>query len=69
MFLVTAVKDKYEEAPSVEIAGVFTTEAKAYEAKSKVQEWMEANGFEDAEVFVTPIEPDHLAWYDIEQQV
>lgn len=69
MFLETAVKDKCEETPGVEIAGVFTTEDKAYEAKWKVQKWMDENGFADTEVFVTPVEPDRLVWYNIGQRI
>ena len=43
MYMVTAIRDTYE-ANGVEVAGIFDTEEKAYEAKAKVVEWMEENG-------------------------
>lgn len=69
MFLVTAVKDVYDAECGVEIAGMFDTEEKAYEAKEKVETWLENEGFEDFEVFVTLYEINKLAWYEIEEKL
>ena len=69
MYLVTVVKDIYEEAIGVEIAGMFDTEKKAYEAKAKVVEWLDDEGYEDYKVFVTLYEPNKLNWYEIEENL
>jgi hypothetical protein len=66
MYLVTAVRDIYEET-GVEVAGVFDTEAKAYEAKARVEEWMKDNEWDDCEVFVSRVEVNRLEWYEIEE--
>lgn len=68
-YLVTAIKDVYEETLGVEVAGVFDTEKKAYEAKAKVTEWLEANGFKDFKVFVSPYEMNRLTWYEIDGRI
>ena len=68
-YLVTVIKDIYEETIGVEVAGVFDTEEKAYEAKVKVAEWLKAEGFEDFKVFVSPYEMNRLTWYEIDEQI
>lgn len=69
MYIVSAVKDIYEEETGVEVAGVFDSEAKAYDAKVEVENWLINEGFEDFKVFVLPVEVNMLKWYDIEKKV
>ena len=68
-YLVTAIKDIYEETLGVEVAGVFDAEEKAYEAKAKVTEWLKAEGYEDFKVFVSPYEMNRLMWYEIDERI
>ena len=68
MYIVTAIREIYDTT-NVEVAGIFDTEEKAYEAKEKVVEWMEENEYEDYEVFVSPTKVNHLAWYEIEEDI
>lgn len=68
MYMVTAVRDIYEET-GVEVAGVFDTEEKAYEAKARIEQWMKANDWEDCAVFVNHMEVNHLAWYEVEENI
>lgn len=68
MYMVTAIRDTYE-AYGVEVAGIFDTEEKAYEAKAKVVEWMEDNDYEDYEVFVSPMDINRIEWYEIEENI
>lgn len=68
MYMVTAIRDIHE-ANGVEVAGIFDTEEKAYEAKAKVVEWMEENKYEDYEVFVNPIGVNHIGWYEVEEDI
>ena len=60
MYLITAVKDVYDAECGVEIAGLFDTKEKAYEAKEKVETWLENEGFEDFEVFIAMAEINML---------
>ena len=68
MYMVTAIRDIYE-TNGVEVVGIFDTEEKAYEAKTKVEEWMEEEEYEDYEVFVTPIKVNHIEYYEIEEDI
>ena len=68
MYMVTAIRE-LSETYSVEVAGIFDTEDKAYEAKNKVESWMVNNGYEDYEVFVSPATVNRLAWYEIEEDI
>ena len=68
MYMVTAIRDTYE-ANWVEVAGIFDTEEKAYEAKAKVVEWMEENEYEDYEVFVSLMSVNHITWYEVEEDI
>ena len=68
MYMVTAIRDIYE-TNGVEVAGIFDSEEKAYEAKSKIEAWMEKEEYEDYEVFVNPVKVNHIAWYDIEADI
>ena len=68
MYMVTAIRDTYE-ANGVEVAGIFDTEEKAYEAKAKVVEWMEENEYEDYEVFVSLMSVNHITWYEVEEGI
>lgn len=68
MYMVTAIRDTYE-ANGVEVAGIFDTEEKAYEAKAKVVEWMEENEYEDYEVFVSLMSVNHITWYEVEEDI
>lgn len=68
MYMVTAIRDTYE-TNGVEVAGIFDTEEKAYEAKAKVVEWMEENEYEDYEVFVSPMSVNRIAWYEVEEDI
>lgn len=67
-YLVTAIRD-CEESNGVEIAGIFDTEQRAYEAKARVSEWMEKEGFDNWTVFVSPYEMNRLAWYEIDERI
>lgn len=72
VWLVSVVKDIYEEGAGVEIAGIFTTEEKAYEAKAKVIDWLDEEEYEDYEVFVKEYdssELDVLNWYELEEKM
>lgn len=64
-WIVTVIQDIYEETSGVEIAGLFSSEAKAYKAKAKVQDWLEKEGREDYAIFVTPVDIDTLKWYEM----
>ena len=68
MYMVTAIKDTCE-ANGVEVAGIFDTEEKAYEAKQKVEAWMEENEYEDYEVFVNPMDVNRIEWYEVEEDI
>lgn len=68
MYMVTAIRDIYEES-GVEIAGVFDDVEKAYEVKLKVETWMKENEYECYGVFITPVKVNHVAWYEIEEDV
>ena len=68
MYMVTAIRDIYE-TNGVEVVGIFNTKEKAYEAKSKVVEWMEENEYEDYEVFVSPMGVNHIKWYEVEEDI
>lgn len=68
MYLVTAIRDIYE-SNGVEVVGIFDTEEKAYSAKAKVVEWMEENEYEDFEVFVNKMQVNHIAYYEIEEDI
>lgn len=68
MYLVTAIRD-IDEATNVEVAGIFNTPEKAFEAREKVAKWMEQQKYENYEVFVNFVEVNHLDWYEIEQYI
>ena len=68
MYIVTAIRD-VDETNNVEVAGVFDTPEKAYEAMEIVREWMENNEYDNYEVFVHPTKINYLAWYEIEQNI
>ena len=68
MWLVTAIKDTCE-SNGVEVAGIFGTKEKAYEAKQKVEVWMEENGYEDYEVFATHMDVNRIKWYEVEEDI
>ena len=70
MYLVSVKKDIYdEENNGVEIAGLFELEEKAYEAKEKITKWLEEEGYSSFEVFVSLYEINHLAWYEINENL
>lgn len=69
MYVVTVVKEIYDEGAGVELAGIFDTEEKAMKAKAEVTEWLENEGYEDFEVFALFCEPNKLAWYEIEKTI
>jgi hypothetical protein len=66
--MVTAVRDIYEET-GVEVAGIFDTEEKAYEAKARVEKWMKDNDWDDCAVFVNHMETNRIAWYEVEDDI
>lgn len=68
MYIVTAIRE-IDDTTSVEVAGVFDTPEKAFEAREKVAEWMEQNEYDNYEVFIQPTKVNHLAWYEIEEDV
>lgn len=69
MYVVTVVKEVYDEGAGVELAGIFDTEEKAMKAKAEVTEWLENEGYEDFEVFALLCEPNKLKWYEIEKTI
>ena len=72
MYLVTVVKDKYYSECGVEVVGLFTTEEKAYIAKEKVTNWLEAEEYDDYEVFVHKYDEsnlDFVMWYELEEKL
>lgn len=69
MYMVTAVRDIYEAEYGVEVVGIFDTEEKAFKAKTKVAEWMEKEEYEDYEAFVSPVNVNHIDWYEIEEDI
>ena len=69
LHLVTVVKDIYEDAAGVEIAGLFSSETKANEARLKVQNWLDEEEHEDYAIFVKPVEVDTLSWYEINEKL
>ena len=68
LYIVTAIRD-IDDTNNVEVAGVFDTLAKAYEARERVMEWMKNNECDNYTVFVQPTETNHLAWYEIEENI
>lgn len=68
MYIVTAIRET-DDATNVEVAGIFDTPEKAFEAREKVAEWMEQNEYDNYEVFIQPTKVNHLAWYDIEEDI
>ena len=68
-YLVTAIRDIYSGETGVEVAGIFDTEEKAYDAKVKVENWMQDNEYVDYKIFVSPIEANYLRWYEIEEYI
>ena len=72
MYLVTAVKDKYYSECGVEVVVLFTTEEKAYIAKEKATNWLEAEEYDDYEVFVQKYDEsnlDFVIWYELEEKL
>ena len=68
MYMVTAIRNT-DETNGVEVAGIFDTEEKAYEARAKVAKWMEENEYENYEVFVSPMSVNRIAWYEVEEDI
>ena len=68
MYLVTAIRDIYE-SNGVEVVGIFDKEEKAYSAKDKVVAWMKENEYEDFKVFVNKMHVNHIAYYEIEEDI
>ena len=52
----------------IEIVGIFDNEDKAYSAKAEVETWMESNGYKDYEIFVSPMDINHIAWHEINKK-
>lgn len=69
MYLVTAVKDIYEDNNGVEVAGIFDSEEKAQKAKKKVEDWLAEHEFEDSAVFALPCDINKIKWYSIEENI
>ena len=68
LYIVTAIRDT-DETNNVEVAGVFDTPEKAFEAREKVVKWMEDNEYDNYEVFVNQTKTNYLAWYEIEENI
>ena len=68
LYIVTAIRD-IDETNNVEVAGVFDTPEKAFEARAKVVQWMEDNEYDNYEVFVNQTKINYLAWYEIEENI
>ena len=68
LYIVTAIRD-IDETNNVEVAGVFDTPEKAFEAREKVVKWMEDNEYDNYEVFVNQTKTNYLAWYEIEENI
>lgn len=62
MYLVNVVREVNEEEV-LELAGVFDEEEKAYDAKNKIEEWLEEHGYENYQVFVESSELNAITWY------
>ena len=69
MYIVTAIKDTYDSECGIEIVGIFDNQDKAYIAKSEVEKWMESNGYENSEVFVSTMDINHIAWHEINKKI
>lgn len=72
MYLVTAVKDKYYSECGVEVVGLFTTKEKAHIAKEKATNWLEAEEYDDCEVFVQKYDEsnlDFVMFYELEEKL
>ena len=69
MYMVTAIRDVYDAECGVEVVGIFDTEEKALKAAAKVEEWMEEEECEDYEVFISRTKVNHIAWYEIEEDI
>lgn len=69
MYMVTAIRDTYDVECGVEVAGVFDDTEKAYEAKLRVEKWMEENEYEDYKVFVSRVSVNNIAWYEIDEDI
>ena len=68
MYIVTAIRE-IDDTTNVEVAGIFDTPEKAFEARTKVADWMEENEYDNYEVFIQPTKVNHLAWYEIEEDI
>jgi hypothetical protein len=65
MYIVIAIKELND--PVVELAGIFDTQEKAFEACKMVEEWLEDDGFDNYDVFVLEAVKNFLVWYDLEK--
>jgi hypothetical protein len=68
-YLVTVIKDKDEENIGVEVAGVFDTSNQADIARQHIENWLQTEGFDNYEIFVSPIKVNQLMWYDIDKEI
>ena len=68
MYIVTAIRE-IDDTTNVEVAGIFDTSEKAYEAQRIVSDWMEQNEYNNYEVFVQPTNVNHISWYDIKKDI
>ena len=69
MYLVTVAKEPSQEHVGVEIAGIFDSAEMANKAKGLILNWLENNGYEDAEIFVSPQEVNQLKWYELDKSM
>ncbi len=67
-YLVTVIKDKDEDI-NVEVAGVFDTSNQAYTARQHIENWLQTEGFDNYEIFVSPVKMNQLMWYDINKEI
>lgn len=69
VYIVTAIRDGENSPCGVEVVGVFDSEAKANKAKKKVIKWMKENDYVNYGVFVSNTKINHMAWYEIEENI
>lgn len=71
LYIVTATRYFDDETDFiVEIAGIFDTPEKAFEAREKVVAWIEKNEYDNYDVFVLQhTRINQLFWYDLEEDI
>ena len=69
IYLVTVVKNIHDEVSGCEVAGVFSSNKNALEAKEKVEAYLTKQEETDFEVLVFSPDLNRLAYYDLNELI